>query len=146
MVWKWFRKATKITAVNEEWKINKYIKGSLDHSWRYEMIILGDIRIIYSFYFISLLLNSEKNLLVTCRARQFELVTNIAWVWSFLLKLRSKQVKRGQPWSWLPLKYMCDDLISRELLIDPHHNHNEEICFNIITDNAYGIGLSIYWN
>ena len=41
---------------------------------------------------------------------------------------------------------MCDDLISRELLIDPHHNHNDAICYNIITDNAYGIGLSIYWN
>ena len=41
---------------------------------------------------------------------------------------------------------MCDDLISRELLIDPHLNHNDAICYNIITDNAYGIGLSIYWN
>ena len=40
---------------------------------------------------------------------------------------------------------MCDDLIAKELLIDPQsHNHNDAICYNIITDNAYGIGLSIY--
>ena len=109
----------------QEWKINKYIKGSPDHSKWPEMIILGDIRLIYS-------IESESS------PRP-----GYSW-WSSELKLRSKQVEWGQPWSWLPLKYMCDDLISRELLIDPHHHHNEEICYNIITDNAYGIGLSIY--